>query len=76
MALFKYYKLKDKLLKPDGPLSRLLSPVVIYNYWPLMKNSKLVRKHKDGVNDTGKSEARSEGKRGPYSKLSAQIRAE
>ena len=57
MALFKYYKLKDKLPKPDGPLSKLLPSSSI-----LAANEEVSKERKDGVNDTGKSEARSEGK--------------
>ena len=49
MALFKYYKLKDKLPKPDDPLLRFFPSSSI-----LAANEEVSKECKDGLNDTGK----------------------
>ena len=68
MVLFKYYKLKEKLPKPDGPLSRCIPSSSI-----VAANEELAkcRNSADG-NDVSHVMA---GQRGAYSKLSVTVRA-
>ena len=67
-TLFKYYKLKEKLPKPDGSLSQCIPSSSIVN-----ANEELAkfRNFADG-NDVSCVTA---GKRGAYSKLSTAVRA-
>ena len=69
MALFKYYKLKEKVPKPDGPLSQYIPSSSI-----LAANEELSRLA--GSEHSGDDSKTMCGKRGAYSKFSAKIRAE
>lgn len=72
MALFKYYKLKEKLPKPDGPLSQSVpsSSILAANEEVSKISSKMEREC------SGDDAQAACGKRGGYTKFSTKCRAE
>ena len=68
MSLLKYYKLKEKLPKPDGPLSHYIPSSSI-----LAANEELSKV--TGCENGDNTNALGAGKRGAYSKFSTKIRA-
>ena len=70
MALLKYYKLKEKLPKADGPLSHYIPLSSI-----LAANEELSNVTGCENGDNTKANAVGAGKRGTYSKFSTKIQA-